>query len=338
MSNVRRLVLFAVVLTLLSVVILAGDPTYVLRFNTVAAPTQPQVLAMQKFAEVVKELSGGKIIVQVFHSGQLGDQKTSLLGVMRGDLEMAGDGGPSWFADLGNMPEFGVFGAAYVFRNIDHMYSVMLGPIGQEYFDKLAKKSGLRVLDVWYLGTRELNLTAKAGAVRKPEDLKGIKLRMPNNETFLDMGRALGAMPTPMGFGEVYLGLKTGTIDGQDNPLPTDLAAKFVEVTKYIVLTDHSIGMICPVINEKLWQSMPEKYRVYIKQAMRVARYYMNSIVLEQEAKLLGQFVDEYNMEIIIPDKDAFMKRAAEYYSQPRFDKKWGEGMYRKIQMYPYTE
>jgi len=71
---------------------------------------------------------------------------------------------------------------------------------------------------------------------------------------------------------------------------------------------------------------------------MKVARYYMNSIVLEQEAELLGKFVDEYNMEIIIPDKDAFMKHAAEYYSQPKFDKKWGEGMYKKIQMYPYTE
>ncbi|OAA31508.1 TRAP dicarboxylate transporter subunit DctP [Kosmotoga arenicorallina S304] len=338
MLRISKLVLFTVVIILLGIVIVAEDPTYVLRFNTVAAPTQPQVLAMHKFADVVKELSGGKIIVQVFHSGQLGDQKTSLLAVMRGDLEMAGDGAPSWFADLGNMPELGVFGAAYVFRDLDHMYSVLLGPIGQEYFDKLAQKSGLRVLDVWYLGTRELNLTAKAGPVRKPEDLKGIKLRMPNNETFLDMGRALGAMPTPMGFGEVYLGLKTGTIDGQDNPLPTDLAAKFVEVTKYIVLTDHSIGIICPVINEKLWQSMPEKYRVYINQAMKVARYYMNSIVLEQEAELLGKFVEEYNMEIIIPDKDAFMKHAVEYYSQPKFDEKWGEGMYKKIQMYPYTE
>lgn len=307
-------------------------PDYVLRFNTVAAPTQPQVLAMKKFAEIVEELSGGKIKVEVYHSGQLGDQKTALLAVMRGDLEMAGDGSPSWFADLGGMPEFGVFEAAYVFRDLDHMYRVMTSKMVQDLFDKLAKKTGLRVLDVWYLGTRELNLTKKAGPVRKPEDLKGIKLRMPNNKTFLDMGRALGATPTPMGFGEVYLALKTGTIDGQDNPLPTDLAAKFVEVTHYIVLTDHQIGMICPVINEKLWQSMPEEYRVYIKKAMTVARYYMNEMVLEQEAKLLKLFKEEYGMEIIVPDKEAFMKHALEYYNQPEFDKLWGEGMYKKIQ------
>lgn len=310
----------------------ADQPEYILRFNTVAAPTQPQVLAMQKFAEIVSELSGGKIVVEVYHSGQLGDQKTALLAVMRGDLEMAGDGAPSWFADLAAMPEFGVFEAAYVFRDLDHLYRVMSSSMVQELFDKMAAKVGLRVLDVWYLGTRELNFTAKVGPVHKPEDLKGVKLRMPNNKTFLDMARALGATPTPMGFGEVYLALKTGTIDGQDNPLPTDLAAKFVEVTKYIVLTDHQIGMICPVINEKLWQSMPEEYRVYIKKAMQVARYYMNWTVLEQEAKLLKQFREEYGLEIIIPDKKAFMEHALQYYNQEEFNQLWGPGMYEKIQ------
>jgi tripartite ATP-independent transporter DctP family solute receptor len=325
----RKLLL---VLALMVALTMLAAPKYVLRFNTVAAPTQPQVLAMQKFAEIVEELSNGAIKVEVYHSGQLGDQKTALLAVMRGDLEMAGDGAPSWFADLGAMPEFGVFEAAYVLKDLDHMYRVMTSKMVQDMFDKLARKTGLRVLDVWYLGTRQLNLVAKVGPVKRPEDLKGVKLRMPNNKTFLDMGRALGATPTPMAFGEVYMALKTGTIDGQDNPLPTNLSAKFVEVTKYIVLTDHQIGMICPVINEKLWQSMPEEYRVYIKKAMEVARAFMNYTVLEQEAKLLKLFVEQYNMEIIVPDKAAFIENAKKFYSQPEFDKAWGPGMYEKIQ------
>jgi tripartite ATP-independent transporter DctP family solute receptor len=334
-NTLRKVLLFVVIVTLFLMSTVSAAPKYVLRFNTVASPTQPQVLAMEKFAEIVGKLSGGNIDVKVFHSGQLGDQKTGLLAVMRGDLEMAGDGAPSWFAELGGMPELGVYNAAYVFRDLDHMYLVMNGPIGQEQFERLAKKSGMRVLDTWYLGTRQLNLTSKVGVVRVPGDLKGIKLRMPNVDSFMDMGRALGATPTPMGFGEVYLGLKTGAIDGQDNPLPTNLSAKFVEVTKYIVLTDHSIGTINPVINEKLWQEMPDEYRVYIKQAMAVARCYMNTLVLELEALLLSQFVDEYNMEIIVPDKETFMNYAKEYYSQPKFDKAWGEGMYEKIQSYP---
>jgi len=309
----------------------AEEKTYTLHFNTVASPNMPQTLAMNKFAKVVGKLSEGKIIVKVFHSGQLGDQKTALLNVMRGSLEMTSDASPSFFAEICSYPEIGILETPYVFKDLDHLYRVLTGPIGQKYWDRLAKTSGIRVLDIWYLGTRELNLTKRAGVVRRPEDLKGIKLRMPNVESYLDMGRALGAQPTPMGFGEVYMGLKTGTIDGQDNPLPTDYAAKFCEVTHYIVLTDHLICCIMPVINEKLWQSMPEKYRVYIKKAIKVARYYMNEMVLEEETILLGKFIKEYGMEIIIPDKKAFMEHVKKYYSQPKFEKKWGKGMYEKI-------
>jgi tripartite ATP-independent transporter DctP family solute receptor len=310
----------------------AQEKTYTLRFNTVAAPTQPQVLAMNKFAEVVGKLSGGKIDAKVFHSGQLGDQKTGILGVMRGSLEMTTDASPSWFADLANYPGIGVLEVAYLYRDLDHMYRVLTGSLGQAYWNNLANRSGIRVLDIWYLGTRELNLTKKAGVVKKPEDLKGIKLRMPNVEAWLDVGRALGANPTPLGFGEVYMALKTGTIDGQDNPLPTDFSAKFYEVTHYIVLTDHMIGYITPIINEKLWQEMPDKYKVYIQKAMEVARSQMNQSVLEQEALLLGRFEKEFGMEVVIPDKKAFMDHAKTFYSQEKFDKRWGPGMYGKIQ------
>ena len=162
--------------------------------------------------------------------------------------------------------------------------------------------------------------------------MKGIKLRMPNVESWLDMGRALGANPTPLGFGEVYMALKTKTIDGQDNPLPTDFASKIYEVTKYIELTDHMIGFVTPVINEKLWQGMSDNSRVFIKKALEVARNYQNYIVLEQEASLLGTFQSKYGMEVVIPDKKAFMDHAKAFYNQEKFDKRWGKGMYSKIQ------
>ncbi|MCX7031220.1 MAG: DctP family TRAP transporter solute-binding subunit [Spirochaetes bacterium] len=323
-----------IILVVCLVMLAAGGlfaQTYTLRFNTVASPADDQVKAMQKFADVVKTLSAGKINVQIFHSGQLGDQKTALLGVMKGSLEMACDASPSWFTDLAAYPEIGALEAAYLYRDIDHMYRVTMGPVGQAYWEALAKKSKLRVLDVWYLGTRELDLTAKAGIVKTPADLKGIKLRMPNTATWLDVGRALGANPTPLGFGEVYMGLKTGTIDGQDNPIPTSYNEKFLEVTKYVVLTDHVIGYVTPVINEDLWQAMPETYRVFIKQAMRVARFWFNERVLEDETMLLGKAASEWGIEVVIPDKKAFMDSAAKFYSDPRFDVMYGKGTLAKI-------
>ncbi len=337
MSNYRkRLFPIASVVILTFVfsmgVCLAEEKTYTLRFNTVAGPNEPQTIAMKTFGEVVDNLSGGKIKAKVFHSGQLADQKTGILGVMKGSLEMTSDASASWFADLASYPEIGVLEVAYLYRDLDHMYRVLMGPVGQKYWRNLAKRSGIRVLDVWYLGTRQLNLTKKAGVVKHPKDLKGIKLRMPNVEAWLDVGRALGASPTPLGFGEVYMALKTGTIDGQDNPLPTDYSAKFYEVTHYIVLTDHMLGYITPIITEKLWQEMPDKYRVYIKHAIQVARFQMNQIVLGQEASLLGKFQKEFGMEVVIPDKTAFMEHAQKFYSQAKFDKRWGKGMYAKIQ------
>lgn len=306
----------------------AGEPTYELKWNTVAVPTQPQYKAMEVFAKTVEALSAGKIKARLFHSGQLGDQKTQLTKVQRGTLEMTFADG-NWLSEF--IPEMGVFGAAYLFRDLDQMYRVMLGPLGQEYFDMSAKKISIRPLDVWYLGTRELNLRTKP--VTRPEEMKDVKLRVPNNPMWIAMGKALGANPTPLGFGELYLALKTGTVDGQDNPLPTDEAAKFYEVTKYIIMTNHVIGQLWPVINEPLWRSMPPEYKQWIRMSLLTARNYMNYLVLEGEATLLEKFEKRYGMKIVYPDLEPWRKNARPAYKE--FESKWGAGVYEKIQSWP---
>lgn len=307
-------------------------PDYTLRFATVAGPQDQQTLSMELFAKVVNQISGGKIKVEVFPSGQLADQKTGILSVENGSIDMTSDASPSWFSSLANYPEIGVLETPYLYSSIDEMYRVLLGPVGQQYWKTLEERSGIKVLDVWYLGTRELDLTKKAGPVKTPADLKGIKLRMPNSEAWLDAGRALGANPTPLGFGEVYLALKTGTIDGQENPIPTDASQKFFEVTHYIVLTNHMIGYVTPIINAKLWNSLPQKYQLDIETALHIARYYQNYQTLLNEQTLLAQAVKENGIEVVIPDQKAFMDSAKTYYSQPKFDKMWGQGTYAKLQ------
>lgn len=329
MKKVKIVLLLCLFILLSSIVAFAQQPTYHLKFSTAATPLEPQTQGFMKFAEVIEGLTNGDIKVTIYHSGQLADQKTQVLGTMRGDIEMS-DGSPSWFGDLVPYPEIGVLEAAYVFKNLDHLYYVVNGPIGKAYWDELRKRSGLVVLDTWFLGTRQLNLTKKAGVVRTPEDLKGVKLRMPGSEAWMDVGRGLGAQPTPLGFNEVYMALKTGTIDGQDNPLPTDYSSKFYEVTHYIVLTDHQMTIINPTINEKVWESMPEEYKVYMKMALQVGRYYCNQLVLEQEASLIAKFQNEFGMEIIVPDKDAFMANVKKVYEKN--DELWGKGVYEMIQ------
>lgn len=297
----------------------------VLKFNTVAGPQQAQVKALNVFAREVSSLSGGKIEVKVFHSGQLGNQQTQVVGVMRGSLEMT-------FTDPNSLAQFdkslGIFGTAYLFRDLAHMEKVMYGPIGDEYFERLAKEQGLRPLGTWYLGTRQLNLRDRG--VRTPDDMKGVKLRMPNSPQWIAMGKALGASPTPLGFNEVYLALKTGVVDGQDNPLPTDKAQKFYEVTKYIILTGHQMGMVWPTVNEQTWQSMSSEYRGWILEALATTRKYHDDLVLRAEAELLREFKEEHGMVIIEPDVEAFRRHARETYRE--YESEWGEGVYERIQ------
>lgn len=325
----RHLYWSALVLGLLVVLVAActkksTDEKYTIRFNTVAGPQQPQVMALGVFAEELARLSGGRIDVQVYHSGQLGNQQTQLTGVMRGSIDMT-------FTDPNSLAQFdkrlGIFGAAYLFRDIAHMRKVMGGPVGAGYFDRLALEQGLRPLGVWYLGTRHLNLRDRA--VNTPADMKGIKLRMPNSPQWIAMGRALGANPTPLGFSEVYLALKTGVVDGQDNPLPTDKAQKFYEVTKYIVLTGHQMGMVWPTINEKKWAETPEQYKGWILEALAKAGMFHDRLVSEGEDALVVEFRDVHGMEIVTPDVEAFRAHAREVYRE--FETDWGQGMYDRI-------
>lgn len=297
----------------------------VLKFNTVAGPQQPQVQALNMFRDELGRLSGGTMEVKVFHSGQLGNQQTQLTGMMRGALEMT-------FTDPNTLAQFdkrlGIFGAAYLFRDLAHMRGVMNGPIGIEYFERLALEKGIRPLGVWYLGTRQLNLRDKA--VRTPADMKGVKLRMPNSPQWITMGRALGASPTPLGFSEVYLALKTGVVDGQDNPLPTDKAQKFYEVTKYIVLTGHQMGMVWPTINEGVWSGLNKEQQGWVLEALGRAGRLHDSMVTRGEAALLMEFKNEHGMKIIEPDVEAFRSHARGVYAE--HEEEWGKGMYERIQ------
>jgi tripartite ATP-independent transporter DctP family solute receptor len=315
-----------VLLLLMAFTVPAHAKTLTLRFNTVAGPQQPQVKALNVFADEVAKLSDGTIKVKIFHSGQLGNQQTQTIGVMRGTLEMTFTA-PNALAQFDK--RLGIFGAAYLFRDLKHMYSVMDGSIGKEYFNSLASEHSVRPLDVWYLGTRQLNLRDKA--VRTPAELKGVKLRMPNAPQWIAMGKALGASPTPLGFSEVYLALKTGVVDGQDNPLPTDKAQKFYEVTKYIILTNHQIGMVWPSISERTWKKMSAKQQGWIMQALRKAREFQNKLVLDGEAALVDEFENVHGMTIVRdPDLDAFRANARGVYKESEAD--WGQGMYNKIQ------
>ena len=323
------LVVFALVLFFSAVTVSAADVK--LTWSSISVPGDAHTEAMKVFKEEVESLSAGHITVDLYIAGAIYTQEGELAACREGTLDMAYYGA-NWLAEF--IPYMSMFGAVYTFSGYEHMNKVMNGEIGKKIFNEVAQTIGVRPLAAFYLGTRELNVVEKVGPVRTPEDMKGVKLRTPGSPAWIALGKALGGNPTPMSFGEVYMGLKTGAIEGQDNPLPTDKNAKFYEVTKYIILTDHVVNAVLPTINEKKWQSLSDIDKLIIRKAIEKARKFCAETNLKAEAELRDFFREKGLIIIEDPDKAAFAAYAKNSYATESKDisKDWDMDLYEEIQ------
>lgn len=301
-----------------------------LTFSSQSVPGDAHTEAMNVFKEEVERLSGGQIEVEVYHSGQLFGQEGEQTAVRRGTVDMVYTS-PPWLSEF--IPYMSMFAAAYTFNGYEHMRAVYDGEIGAQLFEDVVEELDIRPLSAFYLGTRQLNLVEDVGEVRTPQDMEGVKLRVPGSPSWIAMGRALGADPTVMDFNEVYLGLETGSIDGQDNPLPTDRNAGFYEVTEYIVLTDHVVDTVWPTMNEAKWQSLTSEQQEWVREALETAKEFADEMNLDNEAELVQFFRDEGLTVIEDPNKDAFMEYARESYltESTEISDNWDMDLYDRI-------
>ena len=297
-----------------------------LRISTPAVPDDWHAKMWTVMKDELEKTAPGQFDVQINLNASLFKQGTEPAAMARGNLEMASI---SAFDIAKLVPEFSIFTAGYVVRDPDHMNKVFNGPIGDELFKLVSEKMDITILSPIYLGTRQLNLRELRN-VRTPADLKGVKLRMPSSKEWLFLGEALGATPTPLAFGEVYLGLKTGTIDGQDNPLPTVRSAKFYEVTKQLTLTNHLVDGIFISISNKMWNSLSADQKTKLKAAAQAAAKYNNQNRITDEAQLVG-FLKEQGLTVTTPDLDAFRKSVQSAYLNSDYAKVWPKGLLERI-------
>jgi TRAP-type transport system periplasmic protein len=302
-----------------------------INFSSVSVPGDAHTEAMTVFKDELEKLSGGTMIVNVYHSGQLYSQEGEQAAVRAGTVDMVYTSAP-WLAEF--VPYLSMFSAVYTFQGYEHMTKVFNGEIGEKVFQDVVDSQGIRPLGAYYLGTRQLNLVEKVGPVRTPADMAGVKLRVPGSPSWIALGKALGGNPTPMSFTEVYMGLKTGAVEGQDNPLATDKNAKFFEVTKYIVLTNHVVDSTWPTINEKKWQSFTDEQKGWVMEAVDKAREYCDKKNLETEAGILDFFRGEGMIVIEDADVQAFADYAKNSYLTDSKDisKDWDMDLYEKVQ------
>ena len=298
----------------------------VLRVSTPAVPDDWHAKMWTVFKDNLEKSAPGEFDVQINLNASLFKQGTEPAAMARGNLELSSI---SAFDIAKLVPEFSIFTAGYIIRDPEHQQKVFNGPIGTEMFKTVAEKMDVTPLSTVYLGTRQVNLR-EVRNVKTPADLKGVKLRMPGSKEWLFLGEALGATPTPLAFGEVYLGLKTGTIDGQDNPLPSVRAAKFYEVTKQIVLTSHLVDGIFIAISNKALNAMTPAQKQKVGAAAAAASAYNNENRLKEEAQLVD-FFKQQGLQMATPDVDAFRKSVQSTYQNSDYAKVWPKGLVERI-------
>ena len=294
-----------------------------LRMAGSGSPTGTRAIALdEQFAPAVAEFA----VYEPHWNSSLFKQGTELEAIARGNLDMALASAQELAVFF---PEFSIFATGYVHRDAAHQTAVFKDPLMDPFKKKAEEELNLKLLSVMYFGARQLNLRTDK-KVMTPEDLAGVNLRMPGTDAWQFLGKALGANPTPMAFAEVYTGLQSGAIDGQDNPLPTMVDKKFYEVTKQVILTSHLVDLNYIAISKKVWDKLTPEQQATVQAAADAAAKQCGEQQVAKE-KELQEFLKEKGLQVYEPDLDAFRKRVQSMYLESDIAKSWPEGLLEKI-------
>jgi len=293
-----------------------------LRFSAVFSDQDIRAGMMQRLAEAVAD----DFTLELHYGGTLFGQGTELVALQRGNLEM-GNIAPQ---DIANqIPAWSILTSAYLFRDSDHLMAFFASDAGAEMKALAEEQLGIHILGPTFFGTRHVGLRPDR-RITTPADMSGIRLRMPPGEAWQFLGEALGANPTAMAYAEVYTGLQTGAIDGQDNPLPNVQNMKFYEVMSQIVLTSHLVAFDLLTISSSAWNAMTPEQQAAFQAAADDAMAWSAAEHQNREGELAAYF-REQGVEIYTPDLDAFRAYAQERYLASPLSADWPEGMLERI-------
>ena len=280
-------------------------------------------------ADMIRMLAkdvGSDVEIEPFYNGTLFKQGTELVALQRDNLEM-GNIAPQDFSK--QMPSWSLLTSAYLFRDAAHLDHFWSGDLGAQFKKEAQSKLNVKILGPTFFGTRQVGLKPNK-KITTPADLAGIKLRMPPGEAWQLLGRSLGANPTPMAYAEVYTGLQTGAIDGQDNPLPNVQNMKFYEVMSQIVLTSHLVGYDLLTVNLKAWNALGAAKQKSFQAAADKAMRWSAAEHGKREQELADGFRKQ-GLQVYVPDQNAFRAHAQKVYLASDEAKEWPKGMLEKI-------
>jgi TRAP-type transport system periplasmic protein len=294
----------------------------VLKLGYGAPTTNPRHAIAEQYAKWVGEQTKGKVNIQLFPAEMLGTDKQMTEAVSMGvqDMVITAQGVLATYE-----PKLAVVELPFLFKSADKVGKVLDGSVGEDLSKDLPKK-GLRVLAFWENGLR--HITNSKRPILKPEDLKGLKIRTPENKMTLSIFKALGANPAPLAFPELYLALSQGVFDGQENPVTNIHAAKFYEVQKFLSITNHKYESCPLVIGEKVWMNLPKNVQKVLKDgAIKFAKEH-RALVLKSEVAMLTE-CEKNGMQVSRPDLSLFQNATKSVYAE--WEPVFGKDLIKKV-------
>lgn len=296
----------------------------ILRIGYVSGPQELLHSAALRFADEVEKATEQRIKVKIYPSGQLGSELVQIEGLKLNciDMTITGTALIGWI-----IPQYGVVDAPFLWRDYDHLEAVWNGPVGAELRQAMKAKSGIEIREIWPRGQRYLTSTSKR--ITHPRDLSGFKLRVPDFDVYIKSWTVFGANTTPLPFTDMFMGLKLGVVDGQENPLAVIYSNNLHEVQHYIMETEHLIGfyLFCtgPHVGERFSR---DELKVF-DQALDEATRWHNAEVAHSEMSYRKK-LEEYGVEFVPVDREAFQRLATDKIP-PLFEKTWAPGVYQRI-------
>jgi tripartite ATP-independent transporter DctP family solute receptor len=295
-----------------------------LKWAHVYETSEPYHTAAVWAAGEIKKRTSGRYDVEVFPASSLGKETDINQGLTLGTVDIIYTG--QLFAGRTYGP-LAIGGAPYMFRDFDHWRHFRESPLFRELADGYQQKSGgNHVSALTYYGERHVTSNK---AINKPEDMKGLKIRVPDAPLYTMFPRAVGANPTPIAFAEVYLALQNGTVDAQENPLPTIDAKKFYEVQKYIVLTGHITDALLTIVGGPTWAKLSDADKKIFDQVLKEASDRCTAEIVDIEKKMAAEF-EKRGKTVTKVDRKPFRDATVKLHNGP--DATWPKDVYDKLQ------
>jgi tripartite ATP-independent transporter DctP family solute receptor len=252
---------------------------------------------------------GTGVEIEIFSNSQLGPDAERFASVASGDIDIDIQGASAISASF---PEVGALDAAYAFDGPDALFEFVDSEAFDGLKERMLEETGVRVLDVWYFGMRHFTSNEP---IRTPDDFQGLRMRFPDSPQYLMNAEALGAEPTAVAFEEVFLALQQGTIDGQENPVPTIQDLNLPEVQSHVNLTGHQVGSVLAIISEDTWQSLSAEQQEAVQAAVSDTRDGDRQCVEDAETEIVEEWKSSGEMTVVEDvDLETFSSQAEEFF------------------------